>query len=167
MAPRVQREEVIEDALPEDEPEVIAAKSEAGSSPAVSPAAKSRLGAMSGGGQPLPELARAFFEPRFGYDFGDVRVHAGSQATESAASINALAFTLGRHVVFGAGQYAPDSASGKRLLAHELTHVVQQDGEESSVMRAPACNCAAIGARDPTAGRDGRCGGQIPQSRQR
>ena len=51
-------------------------------------------------------------------------MHTGSQATESAASINALAFTLGRHVVFGAGQYAPDSASGKRLLAHELTHVV-------------------------------------------
>ena len=59
------------------------------------------------------------------------------RSTESAASINALAFTLGRHVVFGAGQYAPDSASGKRLLAHELTHVVQQDGEESSVMRDP------------------------------
>ena len=151
LAPRVQREEVIEAPLPEDEPEVIAAKSEAGSSPAVSPAAESRLGAMSGGGQPLPELARTFFEPRFGYDFGDVRVHAGSQAAESAASINALAFTLGRHVVFGAGQYAPDSPSGKRLLAHELTHVVQQDGEETSVMRAPACNCAAIGARDPTA----------------
>ena len=151
LPPRVQREEVIEDALPEDEPEVIAAKSEAGSSPAVSPAAECRLGTMSGGGQPLPESARAFFEPRFGYDFGDVRVHTGSQATESAASINALAFTLGRHVVFGAGQYAPDSASGKRLLAHELTHVVQQQGDESSVMRTPACNCAAIGARDPTA----------------
>jgi hypothetical protein len=146
----LQREEVIEDPLPEDEPEVLSAKSEGGSSPAVSPAAEARLGAMSGGGQPLPESARTFFEPRFGYDFSDVRVHTGGQATEAAASINALAFTMGRHVVFGAGQYAPDSPSGKRLLAHELTHVVQQEGAETSVMRTPACNCAAIGARDPT-----------------
>ncbi len=66
-------------------------------------------------------------EPRFGHDFSRVRVHTGSKAVTSATTVNALAYTVGRDVVFGAGQYAPNTSDGKRLLAHELTHVVQQD----------------------------------------
>ena len=61
------------------------------------------------------------------YDFTGVHVHTGSQAAESAAAVNARAYTVGRDVVFGAGEYAPETISGKRLLAHELTHVAQQD----------------------------------------
>jgi hypothetical protein len=65
-------------------------------------------------------------EPRFGHDFSGVRVHTDNRATASARSIDALAYTVGSHVVFGAGQFAPDTIAGRRLLAHELTHVVQQ-----------------------------------------
>jgi hypothetical protein len=65
-------------------------------------------------------------EPRFGTDFSAVRVHTDSNAQSLARSVNAQAFTVGNDVVFGAGQYAPESDSGKRLLAHELTHVIQQ-----------------------------------------
>jgi len=79
-----------------------------------------------GPGQPLDASTRAFFEPRFGHDFSQVRIHADSKAAESARSVNALAFTVGRDVVFGAGQYAPETSTGQRLLAHELTHTVQQ-----------------------------------------
>ena len=78
------------------------------------------------GGQPLPESVRGFFEPRFGQDFSDVRIHTGGSAAESAGALNAAAFTLGRNVVFGANRYAPETGQGRRLLAHELTHVVQQ-----------------------------------------
>ncbi len=77
-------------------------------------------------GQPLDAETRAFFQPRFGHDFSDVRVHTDAKAVESAQAINALAYTLGQNVVFGAGQYSPESREGRRLLAHELTHVVQQ-----------------------------------------
>jgi hypothetical protein len=77
-------------------------------------------------GRPLDSATRRFFEPRFGRDFSHVRVHTGTEAAESARSINALAYTLGNHVVFGAGQYAPNSRNSQSLIAHELTHVVQQ-----------------------------------------
>lgn len=77
-------------------------------------------------GGDLDTTTRAFMEPRFGYDFSGVRVHNDSQAAESARSVNALAYTVGRSVVFGAGQFAPQTTQGRRLLAHELAHVVQQ-----------------------------------------
>lgn len=79
-------------------------------------------------GQPLDAGTRAFMEPRFGHDFSGVRVHTDARAAESARAVNALAYTVGKDVVFGEGQYAPGSGSGQRLLAHELTHVVQQGG---------------------------------------
>jgi hypothetical protein len=77
-------------------------------------------------GYPLDSSTRDFFEPRFDHDFSRVRVHTDSRAAESALAVNALAYTVGRNVVFGAGQYSPASGPGRRLLAHELTHVVQQ-----------------------------------------
>jgi hypothetical protein len=79
-----------------------------------------------GSGQPLPLSVRAFFEARFGMGFGDVRIHHDTAAAESARAVSALAYTIGQDIVFGEGQYAPQSFAGKRLLAHELTHVVQQ-----------------------------------------
>jgi len=77
-------------------------------------------------GSPLDAATRAFFEPGFGHDFSRVRVHTDSKAAESARAVNAVAYTVGRDVVFGAGQYQPHAAGGRRLLGHELTHVVQQ-----------------------------------------
>ncbi len=79
-------------------------------------------------GQPLDAGTRAFMEPRFGSDFSQVRIHTDAQAAESARAVNAQAYTVGSDVVFGAGQYAPEASEGKRLMAHELTHVVQQQG---------------------------------------
>ena len=80
-------------------------------------------------GQPLDTAARAFMEPRFGHDFSRVRIHTDARAAESAAAINARAYTVGRDIVFAPGRYEPASTAGGKLLAHELTHVVQQTGQ--------------------------------------
>jgi len=77
-------------------------------------------------GQQLDGQTRGFMENRFGHDFGDVQIHNDSQAHQSSKDINALAYTHQNHIAFGAGQYQPDTDTGKRLLAHELTHVLQQ-----------------------------------------
>ena len=72
-------------------------------------------------GRPLDKETRAFFEPRFGFDFGQVRLNTDGHAADIAQTINARAFTLGRHFAFGSGQYAPESRVGRHLIAHELT----------------------------------------------
>ena len=77
-------------------------------------------------GQPLDSATRAFMEPRFGHDFGDVRVHTDARAVESARAVNALAYTVGQNVVFGESKYVPTSHAGRELLAHELAHTIQQ-----------------------------------------
>jgi hypothetical protein len=79
-------------------------------------------------GQPLDSTTRAFMEPRFGHDFSQVRIHTDAQAASSAQAVDALAYTVGRDIVFGSGQYIPRTRDGQRLVAHELTHVVQQGG---------------------------------------
>ncbi|WP_338761576.1 DUF4157 domain-containing protein [Massilia sp. METH4] len=107
----------------EDEKLVVRAKAApGGAAPAV---VDSVLG---GPGQALDGATRRFFDSRFGYDFSAVRVHTGGAAAQSARAINALAYTAGHDIVFGAGQYAPDTDAGRHLLAHELTHVIQQSG---------------------------------------
>ncbi len=83
-------------------------------------------------GQSLEPTTRTFFESRFGHDFSQVRVHTDAKAAESAQAVNALAYTVGRDVVFGAEQYTPMTPQGGRLLAHELTYVVQQ-GKSSHI----------------------------------
>lgn len=80
----------------------------------------------SGGGSALDEPTRNFMESRLGADLSDVKVHTGSKATEAARSVQAHAYTVGSDVVFQDGQYNPSSTDGKKMLAHELTHVVQQ-----------------------------------------
>jgi len=82
-------------------------------------------------GRPLDPAARAFFEPRFGRDFGAVRVHDDTAAAASARSVDAVAYTVGHDIVFAQGRYAPDTPPGRQLLAHELAHVVQQNGGAS------------------------------------
>lgn len=79
-------------------------------------------------GRPLDAETRAELEPRFGRDFSQVRVHTSEMAADSAQSVRAKAYTIGQRVVFGAGQYHPDTSTGRRLLAHELTHTIQQQG---------------------------------------
>jgi hypothetical protein len=81
---------------------------------------------LSSPGQPLNAATRAFMEPRLGHDFSKVRIHTGDQATRSAQAVNARAYTVGSDMVFDANQYVPGTSEGRRLLAHELTHVVQQ-----------------------------------------
>ncbi len=83
-------------------------------------------------GQPLDPGTRAFMEPRFGHDFSGVRVHTDAHAAQSARTVDALAYTIGQDVVFGTGQYAPRSSVGLRLIAHELTHTVQQTNSKLS-----------------------------------
>jgi hypothetical protein len=80
----------------------------------------------SGGGAALDSDTKGFMESRLGADFSDVRVHTDGTASESAKSVQAHAYTVGSDVVFQSGKYAPESDSGRRMLAHELTHVVQQ-----------------------------------------
>ena len=79
------------------------------------------------------QTTRAFFEPRFGHDFSRVRVHTDEKAAESARVVNARAYTVGNNVVMGSEHYPPSSSSGRRLLAHELTHVVQQANSGSAL----------------------------------
>jgi hypothetical protein len=93
---------------------------------------------LKGGGQQLSESARAFFEPKFGADFSSVRIHADSRAAFLADSVQAKAFTTGKDIVFGMSQYSPDSGGGRRLLAHELAHVVQQSSGPAVLQRQPA-----------------------------
>jgi hypothetical protein len=88
---------------------------------------------LRGAGRPLDAQARAALEPRFGRDFSAVRVHTDAHAGESARAVGALAYTVGRQIVFGAGQYRPGSRAGQRLLAHELTHTIQQSAFGTAV----------------------------------
>jgi hypothetical protein len=88
--------------------------------------AEAEIQAVTSGGRPLPESTRSFFESRLSRDFSDVRVHTGSRADEAARSIDAEAFTHGTNVVFRNGRYDPETTRGRRLIAHELIHVVQQ-----------------------------------------
>ncbi|MBN1284766.1 MAG: DUF4157 domain-containing protein [Anaerolineae bacterium] len=89
---------------------------------------ENRLNDTRGQGDPLPDHVRGFMEPRFGADFGNVRVHSGAAAVQLSQDVQARAFTHGSDIYFNQGQYSPDSGSGQQLLAHELTHVIQQTG---------------------------------------
>lgn len=122
-------EKISRQAVDDDEEKISRQAREAGGhNLEVSGEMHGQINALRGGGSPLEESARTFFEPRFDCDFSDVRIHTDSRAAELARGMNALAFTVGRDVAFGAGRYSPDSAEGRKLLAHELTHVVQQTG---------------------------------------
>ena len=115
-----------------------------GSQP-VGTAAASRIRGLQSSGAPLPQAARDQFEPRFGHDFSSVRVHTGGAAAESARELGAQAYTLGQDIVFAAGRYAPETPAGRQLLAHELTHTIQQTG---GAPLAPATASAAENASE-------------------
>lgn len=104
----------------------LQAKELPGQTTDVTPAMETSINEIRSCGQPLHQSTRAFFEPRFGYDFSHVQIHRDTKASEMAGALNAKAFTLGSDIVFGADHYSPDTGEGKKLLAHELTHVIQQ-----------------------------------------
>jgi len=120
---RLQRQEAEPE---EEEEEPVQAKQAGGQTLQTGPGLTGRIRSLKGGGQPLSKPDRAFFESRFGHDFSQVRVHTGTRAEKTTKQLNARAFTIGRNIVFGAEQYAPRTSNGKKLLAHELTHVIQQ-----------------------------------------
>jgi len=121
----VQRQSACPGCEEEEEPLSLKASGGCGGSDVMS-CVESHINALKGSGQPLSPSSRGFFEPRFGADFSQVRVHAGSDAAAIATEINAKAFTTGNDIFFNTGQYSPGTSGGKSLLAHELTHVVQQ-----------------------------------------
>ena len=105
-------------------------------------------------GSSLDNATRDFLEPKLGYDLSDVRIHTGEMAARSAPSLNSLAYTIGNDVIFGEGQYEPYSEKGKKLLAHELTHVVQQDYQETRPKRIRSDHIGQLIQRVPAPGRN-------------
>jgi Domain of unknown function (DUF4157) len=123
-------------------------------------------------GQPLDQKTRALLEPRFGHDFSKVRVHSDLRAAQSARGFNAVAYTIGTDIVFDQGRYQPHQPEGERLLAHELTHVVQQSKSVVSAPSSPqkmereAEQWSHDLARNPEAGRQPISGAPISVARQ-
>lgn len=137
---RIQRDEALTDedelmtkrlqrnaAIPEEEE--LQMKSDGGV-PEVTDDLEQSIETSRGAGQVLPDTAREFFEPRFGQDFSSVNIHTGGEADHLNQSLQARAFTTGSDIYFREGEYNPDSSAGRELLAHELTHVVQQGGSQ-------------------------------------
>ncbi|MEQ8677292.1 MAG: DUF4157 domain-containing protein [Aggregatilineales bacterium] len=114
--------------MPEEE-EMLQGKS--AGVPEVTEDVEGKISSMKGGGQALPESTREFLEPRFGQDFSGVNIHTGNDAHQLNEAVQARAFTTGNDIFFRDGEYSPDSSAGRELLAHELTHVVQQGGSEA------------------------------------
>lgn len=123
----------------EDEEEEVIQTKRADAAASVSAEAGAAIGALTGGGRPLNASTRAFFEPRFGADFSQVRIHDGVAAHTATGAVNARAFAWGRHIAFAPGEYAPDTTAGRLLMAHELAHVRQQEKQagEPIVQRRP------------------------------
>ncbi|GHO83206.1 eCIS core domain-containing protein [Dictyobacter formicarum] len=113
--------------------------------------------ALASRGGPLEPVLRQDMEQRLGYDFSSVRIHTDAQAAESARDVNAYAYTAGHDIVFGTGRFAPGTHEGRRLIAHELTHVVQQGDLNANVVRrsppggkVPEANGEILGASEST-----------------
>jgi len=123
ISPFIQRQEIDEE---EEEEEVIQPKRNTDKETKATPEIENHISRTRGLGNPLPFAPRAFMEERFGVDFSPVRIHADSEAARMARALNAEAFTYRRDIYFGEGRYRPETTEGKKLLAHELTHVVQQ-----------------------------------------
>lgn len=118
-------------------------------------------------GQPLEPMTRGFFEARFGYDFGDVRVHSDARAVESARAVDAVAYAVGPDIGFQGNKYRPGSVDGRKLLAHELTHVVQQSlpegtsGSEEAAEEEANRNAVASEGNSPLTVTHAAAGGEI------
>lgn len=138
----------------EDEEIKIHRKADSVGGLGVSDNVANEINSIRGSGSPLDDSTRDFMESRFGFDFSKVRIHNDERAEKSAESVNALAYTVGPHVVFGGGQYAPTTDTGQRLMAHELTHVVQQTAANDS-------GSIPIGSPDSAAEREAATNGAL------
>src|SRR5262249_32596914 len=119
--------------------------------PSVAPAAAPSRVHISGG-SPLPSSVRTHMEPRFGANFGNVRIHTGESAALQSANLNAHAFTIGEHIFFGKDKFQPHSEGGRELIAHELTHTIQQEAVVQrdvdttvSLRTPPQVQCFGVG----------------------
>ncbi len=122
--------------MQEEEEEEVQMKAEPGSQTTASARLSGRIEGSSGKGKPMAEKTRGEMEQAFGVNFTGVNIHTGANAVQMNRELGAQAFTHGKDVYFNAGKYRPESADGKRLLAHELTHVVQQGGGQGKVQRS-------------------------------
>ncbi len=132
-------------AVPPRPPAVTAIRRTPGPGEGAAPAGEAAESAIAslGAGTPLPGSERAFFEPRFGEDFSSVRIHVGGGADLAARVLGARAFTLGSDIGFAAGEYRPGDSEGRRLLAHELAHTLQQ-GHAVRAEPNPQAKCAGV-----------------------
>lgn len=146
---KVQR--MCSDCEEEDKEESVQRKSSSGADATVSSEAQSYIQSMDSGGASLSEPETQYYEPRFGRSFGNVKIHTGGAADKAAKSINARAFTVGSNIAFANGEYDSGSVSGRKLLAHELTHTLQQSSGADYVQRGSAGllggKCCNPGAR--------------------
>ncbi|HSS22523.1 MAG TPA: DUF4157 domain-containing protein [Pyrinomonadaceae bacterium] len=140
---------------------VLSLKEAPGGAHSPSPQLSSQIHSMRGSGERLSSDLRDFFEPRFGHDFSKVRIHTDARAAATTRSLNARAYTLGSDIAFASSEYKPDTTAGRRLLAHELTHVVQQSDRVQTVMRA--CDCAKAGASKAASSVDSSLRSIFPQ----
>ena len=146
------RDDILRQSDESEEEEPVRAKGESGGMVA-SPNLQNQLKTSKGGGSPLPERTNTFMSDAFGTDFRHVRVHNGAQANKMNQSIQAKAFTHGSDIYFRNGQYNPGNAMGKHLLAHELTHVMQQKavrGKVSAKMKISNIQCKDADSFSPT-----------------
>jgi Domain of unknown function (DUF4157) len=127
-----------------DEGQMLQKKAATTSEPAAGGMPSAVYRTLRSPGQPLDASARGYFETRFGHDFSRVRIHSDSLAYQAAAAVNANAYTVGSDLVFAAGRYAPDTRQGKQLLAHELTHVVQQSGGSAQGLTSSGASVARL-----------------------
>ena len=132
----------------EEEEAEVSAKMAVSRTPEVSEDVAGRINAARGSGEALPDSIRASLEPHFGRDFSDVRVHAGAEADALSQQLGAKAFTTGQDIFFRSGDYQPESEEGKKLLGHEMTHVVQQGGASVSRQAVEAEEKAPAGERE-------------------
>ena len=141
-------------------------KKESGSNTPIS-ITSSYISSLNSKGTSLPKQSQQFFGSRMGYDFSQIKVHTDQEAAQSAKEVNAKAYTTGEHIVFNEGQYDTNSAEGKKLMAHELTHVVQQNKESGKIQRVRGMRPPPRRPTGPPRGRFGQLPGQRLPPRKR
>lgn len=142
-------------------------KKEAGNTSAPGNSVSNYISSLNGKGNPLPAQSNHFFSSKMGYDFSEVKVHNDKEAAESAKAINAKAYTIGNNVVFNEGQYNTESGEGKKLMAHELAHVVQQGKSSGKIQRVRGMRPPARRPVAPPRGPYGQLPGQRLPPRRR
>jgi hypothetical protein len=128
-AESIQRQELEDEEEKDEEDEILQTKRSSSQVPGVTPSIETGIQSLQqNGGHVLPPSVRTFMEPRFGSDFSGVRVHTNNMAADLSHNLHARAFTVGKNIIFGRGEFQQNTTAGRRLVAHELTHVIQQGG---------------------------------------